>query len=362
MKLTKKSVKTNTSKGFSDNGKGLKTTENVFGETVNQTGTAGFTALQIAPYVNTSGSGNYYLINAGTNTAAAGAGTHTNKFTVDNSGNGFFSGGLSLGTAHALLSEQNRSSKTSGNAYIDTAYGFVSNTQNFLELRGFAPPNMYRTTMDRPAPYGLGFGDGLESGGIMPIGAGDNLQEIMFYGSNSGPTTFTWKHQVWESTAQDPLGSNTYSAPAMSLNANTGQLYVSGNVGIGTLNPQSELAVNGTVTSRKVVVTQTGWSDFVFEPTYQLRSLPSVESYIKQHKHLPDVPSATEVEKNGVDLGTTQSGLLRKIEELTLYAIEQDKRQQQLEKQNHEQVEMIKSQAKVLQQLQVELNKLKKSK
>jgi len=130
-------------------------------------------------------------------------------------------GALALGTENARLSEIGRRSKTSGNVDIETAYGFVSNTANFIEVRGFAPPTMYRTTEDRPAPYGIGFGNGSESGGIMPIGAGDNLQEIMFYGSNSGPTTFTWKHQVWEAGTYDPFYSNYYSAPAMSLNANT---------------------------------------------------------------------------------------------------------------------------------------------
>jgi hypothetical protein len=105
-----------------------------------------------------------------------------------------------------------------------------------------------------------------------------------------------------------------------------------GNVGIGTTNPQAKLAVNGDIFSKKVKVTQTGWPDYVFHNTYRLRSLIELEQFIQQHKHLPDLPSAAEVEKNGLDLGDNQAVLLKKIEELTLYIIEQNKKQEKLEK------------------------------
>lgn len=130
------------------------------------------------------------------------------------------------------------------------------------------------------------------------------------------------------------------------------------NVGIGTTNPQSLLAVNGTITTKKVVVTQTGWSDYVFEPSYKLRSLQSVETFIKANRHLPDVPSNAEVAKDGVDVSKTQADLLRKIEELTLYAIAQDKQLQQNAADNTARDKVIKKQQEQLQQQQQLLEQL----
>lgn len=73
------------------------------------------------------------------------------------------------------------------------------------------------------------------------------------------------------------------------------------------------------------------WSDKVFTPTYHLRSLESVASYVHEQGHLPGVPSANEVVKEGIDLAKMNATLLEKIEELTLYLIQQQKRIEQLE-------------------------------
>jgi len=103
-----------------------------------------------------------------------------------------------------------------------------------------------------------------------------------------------------------------------------------GNVGIGTTNPQSTLAVNGSITAKDVMVTSTGWSDYVFQPGYHLLPLREVHAYIQANHHLPDIPSETEVKEKGVSMGEMQAKLLAKIEELTLHMIQQEEENQEL--------------------------------
>ena len=100
-----------------------------------------------------------------------------------------------------------------------------------------------------------------------------------------------------------------------------------GNVGIGITNPTQKLQVKGTVYSTEVKVDLAAGTgpDYVFEPTYDLKPLAEIETYIKENKHLPEVPSAKEMEANGVQLGEMNMLLLKKVEELTLYLIEQQR-------------------------------------
>ena len=109
-----------------------------------------------------------------------------------------------------------------------------------------------------------------------------------------------------------------------------------GKVGIGTSNPQALLAVNGSVYAKEVKVMAAGWSDFVFEEDYPLPSLKDVEEYIDAEGHLPDIPSEAEVMEQGITLGAMDSKLLQKIEELTLYLIEQNKKINELVKKDQE--------------------------
>lgn len=95
-----------------------------------------------------------------------------------------------------------------------------------------------------------------------------------------------------------------------------------GNVGIGITEPTEKLAVNGNILGRKVKVTATGWPDYVFHPSYRLMPLDKLEQYINANRHLPEMVSAAEVERDGLDIGDNQAALLKKIEELTLYVID----------------------------------------
>lgn len=139
-------------------------------------------------------------------------------------------------------------------------------------------------------------------------------------------------------------------------------LKFTGDVGIGTVNPNAKLdvngsiyanvkiyigvsdantssnmgsnllAVNGSALFNKVTVKAPLWPDYVFSSTYQLTPLDSLEQFIRLNGHLPEVPKAEEIVKNGVDLGSNQALLLKKIEELTLIVIEQNKEKQNLKK------------------------------
>ena len=146
----------------------------------------------------------------------------------------------------------------------------------------------------------------------------------------------------------DPANTNTIAFMGIANSATTGfygnvsgwgliMNTNTGNVGIGTLNPTYKLSVNGNVRSKEVVV-ETGWADYVFDKKYNLLPLEDIEKFIEKHNHLPGIPSAAEVEKNGLPLGDTQKKMMEKIEELTLYMIEANKKIDRLElliKQQH---------------------------
>ena len=104
----------------------------------------------------------------------------------------------------------------------------------------------------------------------------------------------------------------------------------SGNLGIGTTSPSEKLEVNGTIRSKEVKVEASPWPDYVFEPDYDLQSLEELEQYIQKEKHLPEIPSAKEMEANGVQLGEMNMLLLKKIEELTIHLIEKEKQIEEL--------------------------------
>ncbi|MFZ6009289.1 MAG: hypothetical protein ACOYXT_02985 [Bacteroidota bacterium] len=106
-----------------------------------------------------------------------------------------------------------------------------------------------------------------------------------------------------------------------------------GNVGIGTTSPDSKLTVKGNIHTQEVRVDLLGAvaPDYVFEENYNLPSLQEIETYIKENKHLPEVPSAKEMEANGMNLKEMNLLLLKKVEELTLHMIEQQKKIYELE-------------------------------
>lgn len=176
-----------------------------------------------------------------------------------------------------------------------------------------------------------------DPGGMGGIGGGAQIS------CTGAPTTASWKdHDTQDKTVvlcpEDndlQLGNNLYVENHISGSS----AYYGHSVSIGTTNVPSgyKLAVDGKIITEEVDIRLSGnWPDYVFEEEYVLVPLAEVEQYINENKHLPEVPSAEEVEKEGISVGEMNAVLLKKIEELTLHMIEQEKRIKELEKKSSE--------------------------
>jgi hypothetical protein len=192
------------------------------------------------------------------------------------------------------------------------------------------------------------------------------LGAVLFGGQHGTDQTFQASKILYPASIQGVAEGNftnattmptgiTFLTSAVGDNVGSGNLWYgvermritnTGSVGIGTSAPGDyKLAVEGIIGARKVKVTTTSWADYVFENDYTLPTLAEVENFIQKNKHLPGVPSAKEVEVNGLDLGDNQAVLLKKIEELTLYLIDQNKKLADQQKK----IETLQKEIKILQ-------------
>ncbi|PQJ15314.1 galactose-binding domain-containing protein [Aureicoccus marinus] len=134
---------------------------------------------------------------------------------------------------------------------------------------------------------------------------------------------------------KDAEGWRFFTANSNTSTSSSLQMQIShqGNVSIGTLLVGDwKLAVDGKIRAREIRVDNDAWPDFVFVSDYDLPTLDEIRNFIKKYGHLPAVPSAKEVEEEGVELGEMNKILLQKIEELTLYILELDEQVKELEK------------------------------
>ncbi|MCB0429306.1 MAG: hypothetical protein H6585_12155 [Flavobacteriales bacterium] len=147
------------------------------------------------------------------------------------------------------------------------------------------------------------YGNGISFAGYQPDGP-------IVFGFNGGALGATWSGErvvlAWDHNGKVGIGTT--------------------NLNCATCGDYNLFVTKGIRTEKVKVDIATGvWADYVFSDFYELKSLPEVEKFIKANKHLPGVPSATEVEADGVDLGNMNAKLLEKVEEMTLYVIQQQK-------------------------------------
>lgn len=239
---------------------------------------------------------------------ALGGQANTNRFSLwEDCGDGIYGSGF--GTERFTV-------MPGGNVGIGT-----SNPRALFDVAGDISNGRLGSVLGR-LPEGNDIGDGTLLGvrGYATQGVVFNTKsfaiEHSFYGEINSSINFF-------------RGGDTHGG-YITFNTNTNvekmRITTDGNVGIGTTSPDPsfKLSVNGNIRSKEVKV-EAGWADYVFKKDYQLKSLSDVEAYIAKNGHLPDIPSEAEVKKNGVNVGETESLLLKKIEELTLYLIEKNK-------------------------------------
>ncbi|WP_299259931.1 hypothetical protein [uncultured Aquimarina sp.] len=178
--------------------------------------------------------------------------------------------------------------------------------------------------------------------------------KIGYYGFSDTDDDFVGGMQYYHNTDKMEFRVNNHQESDMVINK-------LGNIGIGTTTPDAKLAVNGNIHTKEVKVDLIGWADYVFKEDYKLPTLQQVEDHIIKNGHLINIPSATEVAENGIQLGKMNAKLLEKIEELTLYTIAQEKKLKEQEKKlikQEDQITALKSQSLRINKLEEKLNQL----
>ncbi|MDF1674776.1 MAG: hypothetical protein P1U44_03585 [Vicingaceae bacterium] len=272
-------------------------------------------------------------INNGTNTLSNNSSSSGNGNT--GSGSYSFSSGVSNTTSGGYSCSFGQNNISSGllaisGGYASQASGLFSISFGFQSIVG--------------GNNSMGFGRGISVGNNESIVIG-------YYSNTSAINTIAFGRFLTASntnsfiigngiSTSNRMDNNIANSLMIGFNSDVPTLFIgsssgtgtTGNVGIGTTAISgAKLSVDGTIRAREVVINLTTWSDFVFDKDYDLLSLSDLEKFITINKHLPNVPSEKEVLKNGVSLGEMNAILLEKIEELTIYIINLEKRIKEIE-------------------------------
>ncbi|HWK02991.1 MAG TPA: hypothetical protein VNS58_05145 [Puia sp.] len=252
---------------------------------------------------------------------------------------------------------------TFGNARNDGIKSAIINTADFdaTLLGGSTGVNLFmypgkETYSNNQANTIMAYDGTNQRGNILVGTTSDNGSKLQVNGSSYFTGTVRFAGLTSDNTQTRVLVSdangNLYYRDASTL-ASNGILnadLANGNVVLHSL------AINGTISAQRMKLSQAGWPDYVFARNYDLPKLNEIEEYIQRNGHLPGIPSAADVEKKGVDVGDHQAALLKKIEELTLYVINQEKKL----KTQEQQISELQQQNKDLNDLKKEMTELRK--
>lgn len=318
----------------------------VFGRTgavVAQTGDYTFAQIGSKPttlsgYGITDAIQNGTAVQSGANFNISGNGTIGSKLTVKGSllelGSLVQTGPVTMN----FLQQWN----ASGNGWY---LGYTSSTSNDFALQGLENSGAFRlstNSAERMTVLANGnVGIGVTSPGEkLQIVAGGNIQLDNGYLMQRQNSRSRYYNTANSNYAEIYNPSASGSSELAFINGGTEAMRITSDgsvaIGIATVPVNYKFAVKGNIIAEKVRVKlhNTGWPDYVFHPNYNLPTLKETEQFIKANNHLPGVPSAKQIEKEGLDLGDGQAVLLKKIEEMTLHLIEMNKRLEKLEAEN----------------------------
>jgi len=231
-----------------------------------------------------------------------------------------------LGGAVGDYGEEKFSLQLEGNS---NSLGFLSKAKNSTPVLAMTQGGNVGIGLANPS-------DKLSVDGAIAAYGGEERQVLTYLPTNynegdivSG-SSYKWYGDIW-TIGNIRSGSMPTGGFGISLNNNMNfKILPNGDVGIGTATPKEKLSVNGKIRAKEIKVEATNWPDYIFEEGYQKQSLTEIEQFIKENKHLPGVPTAKQVEQEGVELGEMNKILLKKIEELTLHLIEKEKKLDQI--------------------------------
>ena len=271
-----------------------------------------------------------FSINNNTTSSANTFGLHTN---VSSYNQGYAYGHMLTVNGHSTSSGSVYGTRSNvSSASTSPVYGVFSIVSGSGSLYGYYTSTTNNSTTSSFSTFGTQTNvstqnQGHAYGHNIDVSNNNNSSTANIFGMRSSATTASNESTVYGVYSTVSGGSKRWAGYFTG-----GDMYVSGNVGIGTTTPYYNLDVAGIIRAHQVKINTNTGADFVFYEDYNLRPLDEVHSFIQTNRHLPEVPSAADMIENGLDMGEFQIKLLQKIEELTLYIIAQDKRIKELEK------------------------------